>query len=220
VGFASFTGGDFGGGVVPECGPHHGGKRLAIWRGIAPQGWTDDGVDVEMNEGDYDLATCKATPVRSLEGRARAVVRGFVYALRVRDVDPDEEEPPPPDQVVIFLPHGAMVAATADPEMPLATTDTGTFTRLSFSLEDGEGSSASVRVSPASLRLWSRLRASAAQGPAFSDESAPHDDLVLAIDVARQGDTTLASVSVALPPRVSPAPYAKLLAAMQAPAAR
>jgi hypothetical protein len=213
VGFSAFTGGSFGEGEPPDCGRGHSGKRLAIWKGIAPEGWTDRGVDVEMDEGDYDLATCTAAPVRSLRGRAKAVVPGFVYGLRTRDAS--DEDGPHAESVVFFLPRGAMVSATAEPETPLATTNTGAFTRLTFPLEDGSAASASVRLSPSSLRLWSRLRAGLPGGN-YEDTTRPHEDLLLGLDVTRQGAATIASLAIALPKGTASKPYAKLLAAAEA----
>lgn len=215
VGFSSFTAGSFGAGEPPDCGPGHTGKRLAVWKGMSPKRWTEDGVNVEMNEGDYDLATCSAAPIRSLRGRARAVLPGYVYAIRVRDGD--DEDGPQTESVVFFLPRGALVSATEDPETPVATTNTGTFTRLSFPLEEGTAASASVRLSPASLRLWSRLREAGNPIWNFEDGSAPHDDLLLGIDVVRQGEATHASLTLALPKGGAPRAYAKLLAAAAIP---
>lgn len=136
LGFAGFSGGRFGGGEPPDCGPGHTGQRLAVWRGIAPAGWTDDGVDVEMEEGNYDLSTCAATPKRSLHGRAIAVVRGYVYALLARDEADDDGDAD--ESVVVFLPPGTMVSASANPTMPLETSNTGPFTRLTLPLDPGE----------------------------------------------------------------------------------
>jgi hypothetical protein len=186
--------------------------RLAFWSGFAPTGWTDAGVNVEMEDGDYDPATCAATPRRSLFGRAAAIVPGYVYGLRVREGDAGRGRTG--ESVVVFMPRGALVSATVDPTTPLNASNTGPFTRLTFPLERGTAHSASVRLSPAALSLWARLRRSG--GPVFApfeDPSAPHDDLLLGLDVAWQGDVRFGSLSLAPPPGQAARPYAKLLAA-------
>src|SRR5579859_44459 len=209
--FTGFTGGPFSRGNLPACG-HARGARLAVWDGFAPRGWTDDGVDVEMDEGDFELATCSATPRRSLLGRAAAIVPGFVYALRLQD---DGEEPGG-DTVVVFLPRATLAGVAADPTAPLQASNVGAFTRLTFRLgHDGAGA-ASLRLSPAAMSLWARMRRTQAPLLAWDDEVQPHDALLLGIDVARQGDAELGTLAVALPPHVSDKPYARLIAAAQA----
>jgi hypothetical protein len=211
VGFTAFTGGDFGQGDIPDCGAGHLGTRLAVWSGFSPAGWTDDGVDVEMGDGDYDLATCSAQPKRSLVGRAAAVVRGFVYALRTRQQD---DEGRPLESLVVFMPRGSLVATASDPAMPLQAANTGPFTRLTFRLRESSAGTASVRVSPAAMALWTRLR-SRAWTTGFIDRTRAQDDLLVGIDVAWQDDVRLGSISLALPAGRDARPYAKLLAALQ-----
>jgi hypothetical protein len=209
VGFTAFTGGSFGEGAVPECGRGHEGQRLAVWNGFAPAGWTDDGIDVEMEEGDYDLATCRGTPVRSLRGRASALVPGYVYAVRARDEDDDGGGT---ESLVVFLPRGALVSTASDPATLLEASNTGAFTRLTFPLARGTAGSASLRLSPASLALWGRLRETRT-GVAFADPAAVGEDLLLGVDVAWQGDARLGSVSLAVPKAKNRKAYAGLLAA-------
>jgi hypothetical protein len=211
VGFTAFTGGSFGEGSIPPCGPGTSGKRLVVWNGFAPAGWTDDGVDVEMEEGDFDLATCRGTPVRSLRGRASALVPGYVYAVRTRDEDDDGHTK---ESVVVFLPRGALVSTGADPRTPLEAANTGAFTRLTFPLEQGSAGSASLRLSPASLAMWSRLRR---MGGAFdfTDASALGENVLLGVDVAWQGDTRLGSLSLSVPKTKDRKAYAGLLAAVR-----
>jgi len=208
VGFSAFTGGSFGEGSVPDCGPGSSGQRLAVWNGFAPAGWTNDGIDVEMEEGDYDLATCRGTPVRSLRGRAAAVVPGYVYAVRAHEEDDDENVK---ESVVLFLPRGVLVSTGADPGLPLQASNTGAFTRLTFPLARGTAGSASLRLSPASLALWSRLRQM--RPAAFADTSTVGEDLLLGVDVVWQGDVRMGSVSLAVPSAKNRKAYAGLLAA-------
>ena len=208
VGFSAFTGGSFGEGAVPACGPGSSGRRLAVWNGFAPAGWTDDGIDVEMEEGDYDLATCSGSPVRSLRGRASAVVPGYVYAVRAREEDDDDNVS---ESLVVFLPRGVLVSAGADPNVPLEASNTGAFTRLTFPLVQGTAGSASLRLSPAALALWARLRQMRPAG--FTDSSTVAEDLLLAVDVAWQGTTRVGSVSLAVPKAKNRRAYAGLLAA-------
>ena len=208
VGFSAFTGGSFGEGSVPACGPGNSGRRLAVWNGFAPAGWTDDGIDVEMEEGDYDLATCSGSPVRTLRGRASAVVPGYVYAVRAREEDDDDNVR---ESVVVFLPRGVLVSTGADPNVPLESSNTGAFTRLTFPLARGTAGSASLRLSPAALALWARLRQMRPAG--FADTSTVGDDLLLGVDVAWQGDARLGSLSLAVPKAKNRKAYAGLLAA-------
>jgi hypothetical protein len=209
VGFSAFTGGSFGDGAVPECGPGNHGQRLAVWNGFAPAGWTDDGMDVEMEEGDFDLATCRGTPVHSLRGRAAAIVPGYVYALRTRDEGDDGDVR---ESVVVFLPRGDLVAAGGDPGTPLATADTGPFTRLTLPLAPGTGSAASLRLGPGALAMWARLRRAGGAGT-VADGSAIAEELLLGVDVAWQGGARLGTLSLALPKAKNRRAYAALLAA-------
>jgi hypothetical protein len=206
--FTAFTGGSFADGDVPACGSKAKGKQLALWSGFSPDGWTRDGVDVEMGTGDLDLATCSATARRSLHGRAAAIVPGYVYALRTLSEDDSG-----PGKLVVFLPRGAFVSTAGDPTTPIDTSNTGSFTRLTFPLDHGKGGSAVVRLSPASLALWSSLHRTGAPVWGFDDKSAPHDDLLVEVDVTRQADVALGTVSLAVPPGKSRAPYQGLLAA-------
>jgi len=209
VGFSAFTGGSFGEGSVPACGPGSSGRRLAVWDGFAPAGWTDDGIDVEMEEGDYDLATCRGTPVHSLRGRAAALVPGYVYAVRAREEDDDGNAR---ESLVVFLPRAYLVSTAADPTMPLEAANTGAFTRLTFPLARGTAGSASLRLSPASLALWARLRQMRRVAD-FVDPAALGDDLLVGVDVAWQGDSRLGSLSLAVPKAKDRRAYAGLLAA-------
>ena len=210
VGFTAFTGGSgFGRGMPPSCGMDRLGTRIAFWSGFAPAGWTASGVDVEMEEGDYDLATCSASPKRSLRGRAAAIVPGYVYGLRVRDEDDAGRTH---ESLVVFMPRGALVSTASDPTMPLNASNTGPFTRLTFPLEPGTAGSASVRVTPQAVALWTRLHAM--RGLVTIDETtAPHDALLLGLDVACQGDVRAGTLSLAPPPGPAAKAYAKLFAA-------
>jgi hypothetical protein len=210
VGFSAFTGGSFGEGQVPFCGGGLSGRRLAVWNGFAPAGWTDEGMNVEMEEGDYDLATCTGTPVHSLRGRASAVVPGYVYAVRAREEDDDGNSR---EELVVFLPRGALVSTAADPILPLQASNTGAFTRLTFPLAPGTAGSTTLRISPAALAMWARLRQM--RGPIldFRDASVLHDDLLLGVDVVWQGDRRLGTLSFSMPKPKERRAYAGLLAA-------
>jgi len=207
--FSAFTGGSFFDGTPPECGPGHTGSFPARWAGLAPRRWTDAGVDVEMGDGDFDLASCDARARVSVEARAAAIVPGFVYGLRVRRSEDDET-------LFVFLPRGVLVSAAGDPSAPIALSNTGPFTRLSMPLERGAARSALVRVSPKSLSLWSHLRTTIAPVLSFEDKTEPHDALLLNVDAAWQDDRKLGSISLALPRRHDKRPYAALVAAAQA----
>jgi hypothetical protein len=206
--FTAFTGGAFADGDVPACGTRARGTQMALWSGFSPDGWTRDGVDVEMGTGDLDLETCSASARRSLHGRAAAIVPGYVYALRTL-----AEDEAGAGRLVVFLPRGAFVSTAGDPTTPIDASNTGSFTRLTFPLAPQAAASAVVRLSPASLALWSSLRATGAPVWGFDDKSAPHDDLLLEVDVSRQDDLALGTISLAVPPGKSRAPYAGLLAA-------
>jgi hypothetical protein len=206
--FTAFTGGSFADGDVPACGTRARGTQMALWSGFSPERWTRDGVDVEMGTGDLDLETCSASSRRSLHGRAAAIVPGYVYGLRTL-----AEDETGPGTLVVFLPRGAFVSAAGEPTTPIDASNTGSFTRLTFPLARQAGSSAVVRLSPASLSLWSSLRATGAPVWGFDDKSAPHEDLLLEVDVSRQDDVALGTISLAVPPGKSRAPYAALLAA-------
>jgi hypothetical protein len=209
VGFSAYTASSFAAGDVPPCGKGHTGRRLAVWGGMAPAGWTDEGVDVEMDQGDYDLSTCQALPKRSLRGRARAVVRGFVYALRLRE-EPEDDRPGP-ESLLVLLPRAAMVSASADPDRPIQTTNTGTFTRLTFPLTVGEAGTASVRVSAPALQLWGALRAG--RRMPMIEGTKLDEDLVVGVDVTSDVDRRSGSISFALPRSADRRPFQRLLAA-------
>lgn len=205
--FTAFTGGSFAQGDVPTCTASSTRTLAAIWSGFSPDGWTNQGLDVEMDVGELDLSTCSAAPSRSLHARAAALVPGYVYALRV------EEGDDVPDKLVVFLPRGALVSAGGDPNAPIDTSNTGSFTRVSLPLARGVAGQAVVRISPASLALWSTLRATGAPVGSFDDKSEAHDDLQVSIDVSWQGPALLGTLSFAVPARKGAGAYAGLLAA-------
>ena len=215
--FIAFTGGSFGAGAPPTCAPavHSGATVPTHWTGFGARGGTDEGSDVEMGRGTFDLATCNATPLDSLSVRGKAIVPGYVYGVVVRKLGdtvlaPGESSR---DELVLFLPRGTFVSATGDPNVPLNAAATGTFTRLTFPLERGNAGSASVTVTPAALGLWGELRRTGRPVWSFQEPPERHDDLVVAIDVACQGQARSGSVSIALARRVDAKPYAAILAA-------
>jgi hypothetical protein len=196
--FTVFTGGSFGVGDPPRCGPGHRDSTVTYWTGISARGWTDTGVDVEMGRGNFEASICAGVPLVLLEARAAAIVPGYVYGLRV-------ETPPTPlepgdEQLVVFLPRGQLVAAGGDPSFPLGTTNTGPFTRLTLPSNPGSAGSASVRVSAASIDLWTKLRSTGRPVWSFNDEAAVDDDVLVGVDVVSQGTTRLGSVLVSVPP--------------------
>jgi hypothetical protein len=208
VAFSAFTGGSFSQGAPPECGKGHTGKFPTRWSGIDPRGWTDDAVKVEMGQGDFDLSTCSAAARTTIQARAAAIVPGFVYGLRVKQGD-DEA-------LVVFLPRGALVSTGGDPNAPLNQSNTGPFTRLTFPVEAGAGSTAAARVSPAALGLWRHLRQTIAPVWSFADTAAPKEDLLVGIDVVCQAERKLGTLTLSLPSNRDPGPYATLLKAARA----
>ncbi len=206
--FATFTGASFARGDAPPCGPGHVGILPARWAGFAPKGWTDSGVDVELADADYQRATCTATTRLIAKTRARAILPGFAYAMRLK-VDFAGESPD--ERLVVFLPAGQMVSTSGDPDFLLNDADVGPFTRLSLPLAPGRASAAAVRVSLGAVRMWRRLRAG--QRPqAEADESSPQEDLLITVDAVWQGDKRTAMVSIAFPKGSNPKAYGKGIA--------
>jgi hypothetical protein len=113
------------------------------------------------------------------------------------------------------MPRGAQVAAAGDPETSLEAIDSGSFTRLTFSLAPGSAASASVRVSPASLRLWKAMRSTGSSVPSFQETTTAEQNLLLDFDVSVADDRSLASLSFAVPHRADVKPFAPLLEALQ-----
>jgi hypothetical protein len=208
--FTAFTGGTFGQGSAPKCGPGQHSLTLASWAGFSTRRWSDEGMDVEMGRGDFDPATCNATSRRSLVGRAAAIVPGYVYGLRVEDSRAGDERID--ERVVLFLPRGAYASVTGDPNAPMNSANTGPFTRLTFPLEPGHSASATVRVSPVSLELWRTLRRTSRPFWSFRQPTSPRD-AVVQLDVAWQADTRVGSVVVSVPTNGDRRPYMGLLEA-------
>jgi len=203
--FTAFTGGPFFSGELPKCGGHATGTRGAQWLGFSPTRCTDEGIDVEMGEGEFDVATCTTFPIASLFARAKALVPGFVYALRLRDAKGD--------WLYVVLPHGTFVAAGGDPTRSLAASNNGTFARLRFPLAKDTAASAAVRISPASLTLWDELRRTGTSVRNFADGTRTSDALLVTVEVSSQGDVKVASLSFALPQTAPRAAYVPLLRA-------
>jgi hypothetical protein len=206
--FAAFTGGMFSQGVPPECGKGHIGRFPTRWAGIDPRSWKDADVGVEMGIGDFDVATCSASARLTIETRARAILPGFLYALRVRQEDSEA--------LVVFLPRAAWVSASGDPNFPLEQSNSGPFTRLTLPIVVGEGQTAAARVSAASLRLWSRLRQTIAPVWSFEDPAAPREDLLVGLDVISQAGSAMGTLTLSLPAKKDARPYAKVLSAARA----
>jgi hypothetical protein len=205
--FSGFTGGPFWQGEAPSCSSRMHGAVPARWSGFAPANWTDDGIDVELGEGELALTTCAAKAIQFARGRAAAIVPGFLYGLRV-------SRPTGGDDLYVFMPRASQLAAAGDPEAPLDAADSGPFTRLTFSLSTGSAASASLRLSPASLRLWSTLRTTHGPVPTFEEKTNAEQNLLLDLDVSAVDDKrALASISMSVPPGVDPKPFAPLLAA-------
>lgn len=192
--FAAFTGGPFGSGAPPPC---RSDSRLppltTSWIGFST--FTDRRMDLEMGIGSFDPRTCAGSPSRSLSGMAAAIVPGFVYAVRTRERDEEES-------LVVVLPRGRMVSATGSPIAPFRTADTGAFTRLTFPLVASTAASASVRVSPASLRLWEQLRKGRSVTD-FVDPSMAHEDLLVGLDIVCQGEQRTGALHVGAAPNVT-----------------
>jgi hypothetical protein len=221
--FDIFTGGTFGAGDPPRCGPRPLGapKYPTYWSGISARGWTDAALNVELGRGEFDVGTCVGVPVASLSARAAAIVPGFVYGLRVlippTPIDPGQE------QLIVFLPRGALVSAGGDPHAPLQTANTGSFTRLTLPTDPGTSGSASVRLSPAALGLWTALRKTGRPVWAFQDAFKTDNDLLLGVDVVSEGERGKAgartgSVFVSLPKNAYPLAYERLLSAVSSAA--
>ena len=169
-------------------------------------------MDLVLEEGDVDPVTCVATARREARGRAAAVVRRFVYALRVR---PDQGA----EKLVMILPHASFVATSGDPTFPFDVAHTGSFTRLTLSLANDSSASATLRVSRASMRLWSTLRSDGVV-TSFEDPTPIAQDMLVHVEVSRQAGVTLGSLSFA-PPAGAVAPeLAPLLAAAEAAAGK
>jgi hypothetical protein len=208
--FTAFTGGNFGQGEPAKCQRGRTEKLMAQWAGFASHGWTDDGIDVVMGRGDLDLGTCAARPSRSLAARAAAIVPGFVYGLRVwdRHVDNHVDE-----QLLVLMPRGAFVSAGGNPAVPLNAYNTGTFTRLTLSVEPESAASANVRISGESIRLWGALRKTGHAAWSYKEKSEVREDMLVAVDVAWQNSVKLGSISFSLPDSADPTSYAALLSA-------
>ncbi len=211
--FEIFTGGSFSSGELPHCGPRHLGSAFTYWSGISARGWTDGAVIVEMGRGSFDYVTCNATPTASIAARAAAIVPGYVYGLRVRSAGSELE--PATEQLFVFLPRGVLVAAGGDPNLPLNASNSGAFTRLTLPADAGTAGSASLRVSPASLRLWGELRRTGRPVWSFADKASASQELLLGVDVVSQGATRLGSVTVSMPPMMSTVPYEALFRALR-----
>jgi hypothetical protein len=203
--FTAFTGGSFSQGPLPECGRGHAGRFPARWAGIDPRHWTDADVGVELATADFDAADCRASARVTVEARAAAILPGFVYALRFR-----REEG---EALIVFLPRAVVMSTSDDPSWPLDHVNTGPYTRLTFPLEANVGRSAALRISPASLHLWSRLRASVASVGPFQDATLPGDNLLVGIDVINQAGATTGTITLALPPKTDARPYARVFEA-------
>jgi hypothetical protein len=213
VAFSGFTGGPFWQGAPPGCGGHEHGEVPARWSGFSPSNWTDDGIDVEIGEGMLERATCATKAHDIVSARAAAIVRGYVYGLRVRWVGRIDDSG---DVLYVFLPRGSQVAAAGDPEAPLEASDSGAFTRLAFSLGPGSAASASVRVSPEAMRLWSTLRSTGSPIRAFQEKPEAEHNLLLDFDVAAlDAGRTAASLTYAVPPGADPKAYAGFLSAVK-----
>jgi hypothetical protein len=188
--FSVFTGGDFGVGDSPKCGPRLAETSPAYWTGFSAVDWADSGVDVEMGIGTFYARNCAGVPSKTLSARA-------------------EEE-----RLVVFLPRGRLVATGGDPASPLASSNTGPFTRLTLRIEPGGASSASVRLSPASIDLWTTLRKTMLPVWSFKEDFVVDHDLLVGVDVVSQGETTLGSVFLSLPQAQSvPTVYGDLISA-------
>jgi hypothetical protein len=178
---------------------------------MSARGWTDGGVDVQMGRGNFDTSLCAGVPDELVEARAAAIVPGFVYGLRIQT--PPTPIEPGQEQLVVFLPRGQLVSAGGDPSFPLGTTNTGPFTRLTFPLDPDTAASASVRLGPSSLDLWTKLRSTGRPVWSFTDADAVARDALLGIDVASEGKTRLGSVFLSIPP-TSGSLYARLVDAI------
>jgi hypothetical protein len=193
--FAVFTGVGFLTGAPPECGPGHEGLLAARWAGFAPQGWTDDGVDTELADADFHVATCRASVRLVARARARALLPALAYALRLKtDLGGKGRD----ERLIVFLPPSKMISTSGDGGLTLNESDSGRFTRLSLPLNPGHTSAAAFRVSPTAMRMWRATRAGH-PAEAVTDESEPMDDLLIGLDVVWQGRRRTAMVSISLP---------------------
>jgi hypothetical protein len=206
--FTAFTGVGFVTGPPPECGQGHQGLLAARWAGFARQGWTEDGVDAELADADFHAATCRASVRLVARARARAILPGFAYALRLKtDLGGKRQD----ERLIVFLPPGQMVSTSGDGHsLTLNESNSGRFTRLSLPLNPGRTSAAAVRVSLTAMRMW---RATWAGQPAkaVSDESLPMDDLLIGLDVVWRGRRRTAMVSVSLPEESDRSGYGRVV---------
>jgi hypothetical protein len=214
--FEMFTGGTFGDGDPPGCGGKHHGSVPAYWTGLSWIGWTDSGVNVEMERGELDTSSCVGSPAASVAARAAAIVPGWVYGLRVAYATGPLDTPS--EQLLVFLPRGAFVSSGGDPADPLRAVNTGAFTRLSFPVDESSGA-VTVRLSPASLQLWTDLRKTKRPVWGFKDEFRPDNDLMVGVDVVAQGERRTGSIVVSMPSRAPALGYGGLLEAVSRAAA-
>ena len=203
--FAAFTGGPFWAGTPPKCRKTTEATTIARWTGFSS--FEADTMDVQMGDGEIHLSTCEATPSASLSAKAKALVPGYVYAVRTHRSDEAN------DTLVVLMPRGRLVSAAGDPGVPLNASDSGAFTRLSFPLDPRAAGQASVRLSVASLKLWEGLRKQH-EVSKFEDATRSDRDLTVDVNVICQGDTRVGSVAFAVPAEPESAkPYAPFIAA-------
>ncbi len=180
--FGAFTGEDFFHGSFPACGTRARRGRAA-WRGFSQRNWTDSGVDVEMSRGSFDFLSCAAAADTTIRGRAAALVPGFIYALRLEDMASQ--------YLWVLLPRASLASASED------AAASGSFSMATLLLEPHQSAAAALRISPAALATWRRMRR-ARDVKGQSDQVS--DGLLVSIDVDPSPNDDLAiSIAFALP---------------------
>jgi hypothetical protein len=181
---------------------HRPGHATALWRGLSLDAWGVDGIKVVMSRGPYDFATCTAVPEATLVQRAREIVPGFVYGLRVDD------------SVYIVLPHASFAAATRN------AAGSGPFSSATLPCVPHQEAAAVVRMSPVSLTGWQEISVLGPWANPWPADNAQNSGLLMIIvEVRARGDGNAIAVSAALPADTVNEVYAPFFAAMKRAAA-
>lgn len=121
----------------------------AIARWVGFDSFDDTHLVLRAHDGDFDYRTCVGSPHQSLQGAAKALVPGYVYALRVPQ--------PSRDALLFVMPPASFAAVTALPfEQPLLVSS-GPFGRVTLPLDAG-ANAVLVHWGAASMRAWDAVK--------------------------------------------------------------